>query len=75
MGSWVYAATLVAVVAMTVADGLAEETGLEANAEKWAYIPPVPDEGGRQKQAMELLAKSKKRVAGCTCQWGKLHRM
>merc|ERR1711939_1181679 len=60
MGSWVYAATLVAVVAMTLAEGLAEESDLSANAEKWAYIPTAEDGGERQKAAMELLEKSKK---------------
>merc|ERR1711939_177867 len=60
MGSWVYAATLVAVVAMTVAEGLAEESDMSANAEKWAYVPPTPNAGDRQKEAAELLQKTKK---------------
>lgn len=60
MGSWVYAATLVAVVAMTLAEGLAEESEMSANAEKWAYVPETPTEDDRQKAATELIQKSKK---------------
>merc|ERR1711988_290490 len=58
--SWVYGAVLVAVIAMTVTEGLSEEADLGALVDKWAYIPEVPTEGDRQKKAMELVQKNAK---------------